>query len=569
MQNIIIFSKRMMQGDRVMNNILSNINIVGILVINKQGDILFSNSLAQKYTYYYDSIIESSLTHSQSFCLIPFPAEMTTFTNNDQIVVIINPIDELVRLKKEKESLQSLRNELNEVINSSFDGIVISDKDGIIIHQNPSYEKITGLSAKDCIGRSLKELENEGVINASASLKALNENREVTIVQKINTGATVLVSAAPIRNKNGEIQKVVNNVRDLTRLNALESEIKQLEKQNKQIHEELELLKEQNDPKLSIIAQSDVMKDVLDRALRVAQIDSGVLIQGASGVGKEKIVELIHRHSVRKGYPLIKINCGAIPESLLESELFGYESGSFTGANQKGKAGLFEAANHGTIFLDEIGEMPLPLQVKLLRVLQEHEITRVGGTKPIPVNIRIIAATHRNLSGMITSGQFREDLYYRLNIIPIKIPPLKERKDDIIPLIYHFLNRINQKYGINRKFSNAAINAFTRYDWPGNVRELQNLVERIALMSLNPEIDIKDLQKELDFNNDMEFNVKTSPSMSPISKLEPLKDQIESFEKEIIREAVTVFPSIRKAATALKVDQSTLVRKMQKYKIGK
>ncbi|GLY12639.1 sigma-54 interaction domain-containing protein [Pseudobacillus badius] len=550
-----------------MENILSKINIIGVLILNKQGEVLFSNSIAKKYNYYFENIIEATLKGAPFFSLIHYPAEVTTFSDSDQLVALINPIDELVRLKKEKESLQSLRNELNEVINSSFDGIVICDKDGIIIHQNPSYEQITGLSAKACIGRSLKELEEEDVIDASASLRALKENKEVTIIQKINTGATVLVSAAPIRNKNGEIEKVVNNVRDLTHLNALESEIQQLEQQNQQIHQELELLKEQNDPKLSLIAHSDIMKDVLDRALRVAQIDSGVLIQGASGVGKEKIVELIHRHSFRKDYPLIKINCGAIPESLLESELFGYESGSFTGADKKGKAGLFEAANHGTIFLDEIGEMPLQLQVKLLRVLQEREITRVGGIKPISVNIRIIAATHRDLTEMIANGQFREDLYYRLNIIPIKIPPLKDRKDDIIPLVYHFLNGLNHKYGINRKFSNDALNVFKNYDWPGNVRELQNLVERIALMSLNAEIDLEDLQKELQFNEGPKFNVKTQPSAS--LNLEPLKNRLESFEAEIIRDAISSFPSIRKAAVALKVDQSTLVRKMQKYDIEK
>ncbi|MGG0790901.1 sigma 54-interacting transcriptional regulator [Peribacillus simplex] len=554
-----------------MENIFSKMNIIGVIILNINGEILFTNSIAKKYTYYFEHLIEVSLEGAQSFNLVNYPAEITTFIHNNQIVILINPINDVVRLKKEIDSLQNVRIELNEVINSSFDGIVISDKDGIIIHQNPSYEQITGLSAKDCIGRSLKDLVDEGVIDASASLKALKENKEVTILQKINTGAIVLVSAAPIRNKNGEIEKIVNNVRDLTQLNTLEAEIQHLEKQNKQINEELEILKEQNDPKLSIIAHSDIMKDALDRALRVAQIDSGVLIQGASGVGKEKIVELIHRHSFRKDYPLIKINCGAIPESLLESELFGYESGSFTGANQKGKAGLFEAANHGTIFLDEIGEMPLQLQVKMLRVLQEHEITRVGGTKTIPVDIRIIAATHRDLSEMITNGEFREDLYYRLNIIPIKIPPLKERKEDIIPLIYHFLNHINHKYGINRKFSNDALNAFTNYEWPGNVRELQNLVERIALMSQNPEIDLNDLQKELRFHDNLQFSLETSPSDSPksSSNVEPLKDLLESFEAKIIRDTVKNFPSIRKAATALKVDQSTLVRKMQKYKITK
>lgn len=554
-----------------MEKILSRMNMIGVLIIHEQGEVIFSNAIAKNYHYYFETIIDAALKGAESFCLLHFPAEVTTFIENDQIVMFIHPIHELVRLKKEKESLQELRNELNEVINSSFDGIVICDQDGIIIHQNPAYEQITGLLVSDCIGRSLKELEDEDVIDVSASLKALKENKEVTIIQKINTGATVLVSAVPIRNKNGEIKKVVNNVRDLTQLNTLESEIRKLEQKNQQIHQELALLKEQNDPKFSLIAHSDIMKDVLDRALRVAHIDSGVLVQGDSGVGKEKIVELIHRHSFRKDYPLIKINCGAIPESLLESELFGYESGSFTGANHKGKAGLFEAANHGIIFLDEIGEMPLQLQVKLLRVLQEHEITRIGGTKPIPVDIRIIAATHRDLSVMIKKGQFREDLYYRLNVIPIKVPSLKERKEDIIPLIYHFLNGINHKYGINRKFLKDALHAFTNYDWPGNVRELQNLVERITLMSLSPKIGLDDLQKELRFFDNPQFSAKLlqPTSASNGAYVEPLKDRVEAFETEMIIDAINSFPSIRKAATALKVDQSTLVRKMQKYNIKK
>ncbi|MFC5591364.1 sigma-54 interaction domain-containing protein [Sporosarcina soli] len=553
-----------------MNTFLTKINSFGVLVIDLQGRLLYSNALAKKYNYYIDAITEAALSGASTFSLLHYPAEIESFQDNGQMIVLISPTNEMVRLKKETDALQSVRNELNEVINSSFDGIVISDKDGIIIHQNPSYEQITGLSAKDCIGRSLKELEEEHIIDTSASLRALEEKKEVTIIQKISTGATVLVSAAPIRNKNGEIEKIVNNVRDLTQLNTLESEIKLLEQQNQQIHQELEFLKEQNDPRLSIIAHSDAMKDVLDRAIRVSQIDSGVLIHGASGVGKEKIVELIHQRSLRKEYPLIKINCGALPESLLESELFGYESGSFTGANQKGKAGLFEAAHRGTIFLDEIGEMPLQLQVKLLRVLQEHEITRIGGTKPTPVDIRVVAATHRNLPEMIQQGTFREDLYYRLNIIPISIPALKDRKEDVIPLIYHFLNGINHKYGLNRSFTNDALIAFTNYDWPGNVRELQNFVERITLMSSNSEVGMTDLQKELQFTNGLQLDTApTANSTLNGAETMPLREQLEAFEAELIKEALNYYPSIRQAAIALKVDQSTLVRKIQKYEIEK
>lgn len=544
-------------------------NIVGVMTVNASGEIEFVNEVAENFSYYFNDIID--LTYrlkSRYFSILSYPAEVEAFpTNNDQLIILIRPINDLVRLSKEKESLEDLRNELNEVINSSYDGIVITDEKGVIIHQNPSYSKITGLPTSKCIGRHLRDLEIEGVIDHSATLKAIEEDKEVTITQKINTGATVLVSAVPIRDKNGRIKKVVNNVRDLTYLNNLESEKKKLEEKNELIKQELESLKLQNDPTLSIIASSEEMNTVLDRALKVARVDSGILIEGPSGSGKEKVVELIHHHSHRSNEPLIKVNCGAIPDNLLESELFGYEPGAFTGANQQGKRGLFEAANNGTILLDEIGEMPLDLQVKLLRVIQEQEITRLGGTKPIPINVRIIAATNRDLKEMVQKGTFREDLFYRLNIIPIKIPPLKERKDDIIPLVYHFLKEINEKYGIKRQFSEDALNMFYLYDWPGNVRELKNFVERTALMSSNTEVTADDIMNELQINNDP--SVSQHPNQNEASISTSLKEKIEAYEKKIIEETLPLFPSIRKAAQSLKIDQSTLVRKMQKYNIEK
>ncbi|GAA0335121.1 sigma 54-interacting transcriptional regulator [Oceanobacillus oncorhynchi subsp. oncorhynchi] len=542
---------------------ISKFKNIGALILNKEGQIIYKNHLADRYNYYFENILISLQQKDTHFCLLDFPAEISSFIFQDSTVILIKPMDDFVRLYQEKESLQEVRQELNEVINSSFDGIVIADYQGVIIHQNPAYEKITGLSTKELIGKSLKDLEDENVINKSASLKAIDENQEITIIQKVNTGSTILVSAAPIRDKNGNIKKIVNNVRDLSELNQLETEINKLEAKNQQINEELEILKQHNDVQFSIIAHSDSMKDVLDRALRVAYIDSSVIVQGPSGVGKEKIVELIHQTSIRKEKPLIKVNCGAIPESLLESELFGYAPGSFTGANQKGKTGLFEAAHEGTIFLDEIGEMNKDLQVKLLRVIQEREITRIGDTKPIPIDIRIIAATHRDLAKMVEANDFREDLYYRLNVIPIHIPALKDRKDDIIPFILHFLKNIEHKYGITKKFSNEALEIFKNHSWPGNVRELQNLVERVALMSVEPEITENDIQKELQIMPEIaQTNLKSA-------SVEPLKTKLENIEAEIIKETVEKFPSIRKAATALKVDQSTLVRKMKKYNIDK
>jgi len=546
----------------------NQLKLLGVIEWDQNRDVLVCNETAKTYEKFFDDIKKQISNGYKYFCMLNSNLEINVLNNVEdfsKLTIFLLPLAESVNLNQEIDKLDNLKKELDEVINSSFDGIVISDAKGKIMYQNPAYERITELSTEFCIGKNLQSLVDKGIIDVSASLKAIKGNRAITISQKIKTGKSVLVSAVPIRNKQGEIIKIVNNVRDLTQLNNLETEIQQLEIKNQRIHEELQQLKGISDPKYSIIAHSTQMKDVIDRALRVAQIDSGVLIQGPSGVGKEKIVDLIHRNSIRKDGPLIKINCGAIPESLLESELFGYESGSFTGATKKGKAGLFEAANNGTIFLDEIGEMPLQLQVKLLRILQEREVVRIGGTTPIQVDVRVIAATNRNLSDMIEEMKFREDLYYRLNIIPIKIPPLEQRVEDIIPLIYHFTNNLNIKYGLNRSFSSEVLETFANYKWPGNVRELQNIVERVVLMSQHSEITMDDLQRELNLNSDSSIQVSNSNTL--ITHHLPLKDQVESFEESIIREAIKIYPSIRKAATALKIDQSTLVRKLQKYKI--
>lgn len=545
----------------------NQLKILGVIEWDQNRDVLVCNETAKTYEKFFDDIKKQISNGYKYFCMLNSNLEINVLNNVEdfsKLTIFLLPLTESVSLNQEIDKLDNLKKELDEVINSSFDGIVISDAKGKIMYQNPAYERITELSTEFCIGKNLQSLVDKGIIDVSASLKAIKGNRAITISQKIKTGKSVLVSAVPIRNKQGEIIKIVNNVRDLTQLNNLETEIQQLEIKNQRIHEELQQLKGISDPKYSIIAHSTHMKDVIDRALRVAQIDSGVLIQGPSGVGKEKIVDLIHRNSIRKDGPLIKINCGAIPESLLESELFGYESGSFTGATKKGKAGLFEAANNGTIFLDEIGEMPLQLQVKLLRILQEREVVRIGGTTPIQVDVRVIAATNRNLSDMIEETKFREDLYYRLNIIPIKIPPLEQRVEDIIPLIYHFTNNLNIKYGLNRSFSSEVLETFANYKWPGNVRELQNIVERVVLMSQHSEITMDDLQRELNLNSD---SIQVSNSNTLITHHLPLKNQVESFEESIIREAIKIYPSIRKAAIALKIDQSTLVRKLQKYKI--
>lgn len=473
---------------------------------------------------------------------------------------------DVLALREELNKVKQICDELNEVIDNSFDGIVICDVKGKIIYQNQAFENLTGLKVEELVGRFLQDLIEEGILDQSVSLKVLETNKPETIIQKFNTGKVALVSGVPIRDEYGEIKKVVSNIRDLAKLNQLEEKIIELEQKKQRVNQELEELQGRKNLKDSIIAHDENMKQVVDRALRVAQIDSAVLIQGESGVGKEGLVNLIHQYSNRNEKSLIKINCGAIPAQLLESELFGYESGSFTGANQKGKKGILEMASGGTVFFDEISEMPLSLQVKLLRVLQEYEIVRIGGVEPIKIDVRIIAATNRNLEQEVVKGTFRKDLYYRINIIPIYVPKLQDRKDDIIPLVYHFLNEIKSKYGISRAFSDESLYLFKNYPWPGNVRELKNLVERVCLMINKPLIEVHDIKNEMQFVSGS--NLNNHKAEQPVrDQTEPLKESIKEYEINIIQNTISKFSSIRMAAKALQIDQSTLVRKIKKYNI--
>ncbi|HHY97256.1 MAG TPA: sigma 54-interacting transcriptional regulator [Firmicutes bacterium] len=307
-----------------------------------------------------------------------------------------------------------------------------------------------------------------------------------------------------------------------------------------------------------IVAYSQEMGKVLQVAERVVNVNATVLILGESGVGKEVVARFIHRMGNRRQGPFVKVNCGAIPETLLESELFGYETGAFTGAKRAGKPGLIELASSGTFFLDEICELPLNLQVKLLQVLQEKQVTRLGGTKPIQIDARIIAATNQDIHEMVRQGSFRADLFYRLNVVPIVIPPLRERKDDIIPLMYHFLDVCCRKYGVRKTVTDEVKEAFMAYDWPGNVRELENLVERLVIIAASDEIGIADLPSPF----------KSCPVNQPpvtVSDVVPLKDAVEEVERQIIQKAVSRYHSTYEIAEVLGINQSTVVRKIQKY----
>ncbi|MDE6922029.1 MAG: sigma 54-interacting transcriptional regulator, partial [Oscillospiraceae bacterium] len=370
---------------------------------------------------------------------------------------------------------------LRAIVDSSYDGIYITDGRADTLWVNPAYLSISGLREEDVVGRSMWDLEREGVVSQSGTLIALTQRRPVTLQQTFRTGKRALITSTPSFGDHGEIDMVVTNVRDMTDFYDLQAKYREAQER---YHTEIELSRRRVLAGAELIAADPTTLAVLRQAEKVAALDATVLLTGETGVGKEQFARFIFKNSPRREGRFITVNCGAIPPSLIESELFGYEKGAFTGA-ARDKMGLFELADKGTLFLDEIGDLPLGMQVKLLRVLQERCIKRVGATRDIPVDVRFIAATNRDLEEMVRVKTFREDLFYRLNVVPLTIPPLRERREDIIPLADAFLEELNKKYGFKKQFSTSAFQAMEEYGWPGNVRELKNVVERMVILSLD------------------------------------------------------------------------------------
>lgn len=447
--------------------------------------------------------------------------------------------------------------ELDAVIESSYDGIYITDGKANTLRINKSYENITGLRREDMINKNMYELVKEGYISKSSTLMVLKNKQSNTIEQEFSTGKKVLVSSNPIFDEEGNISLVVTNVRDITELYELEEQLAKNVKLTEKYHSEIEAMRIQYLNLTDMIAKDKIMINLLEVAKRVANVDTTVLILGETGVGKEEIAKFIHKNSMRHDKNFIKINCGAIPQNLIESELFGYVKGAFTGANKEGKMGLFEVADGGTVFLDEIGELPLDIQVKLLNVLQEGEVERVGSVNTIKIDVRVLAATNRNLEDMTKEKTFRADLYYRLNVVPLMVPPLRERRDDILPLVQHFLSELNSKYNFEKTFTIEAMNTLYNYSWPGNVRELKNIVERVIVMSPSDKIFESDLPME----NSQSSNEKNNS----YDDLCNLKEAVGKVEAKLISKAFENAGNVRDAAKILGIDASTFVRKRKKY----
>jgi PAS domain S-box-containing protein len=448
---------------------------------------------------------------------------------------------------------------IDEVIESSYDGIYITDGEANTLRVNKAYERITGLKREEIIGKNMVDLVKEGYISESATLLVLQNKKVNTIRQNFKTGKKALVTSTPIFDEEGKITMVVTNVRDITELSELKGELEEKERLAQKYYLEIQQIRSQLLSSEDIVAEDMKMLHIMQNAKKVAATDSTVIIFGETGVGKEEIAKLIYKNSLRKEKPFISINCGEMPETLIELEMFGYEKGSFTGARTEGKAGLFEVADGGTVFLDEIGELSMHVQTKLLRVLQEHEIKKIGGVKPIKVDVRVIAATNKNLEEMVRQGVFRKDLYYRLHVIPITIPPLRERQQDILPLLRHFLKEINKKYGLQKSFSGETLKLLCAYDWPGNVRELKNIVERTAVMSAGDTIVKEDLPKQLQ-------NTAGGVTFPYPEEIMPLKEAVNLVEAQLLQKAYRKFGNVRAAAKALQIDAATFVRKRKKYR---
>ena len=468
------------------------------------------------------------------------------------------------------DELQKCRNwnkELEIIFESSYDGVILSDEKGVMFRANKSVERVSGgVKFASIIGKTPKQLEKEGII-LSQTKKILGTD-PLTLTQKLCTGVELFITSIRAFDIDGNFMFHVATLRDMTELNRLKREMEETKDLSARYYQELIQLRDQMLQVEQVIVKSDLMRQVCERVFKVARTNTNILLTGPSGSGKEVVAKMIYKMSERKNNAFVQINCGAIPETLLESELFGYDKGAFTGANKQGKVGLMEMANNGTILLDEIGDLPLALQVKLLRVIQERVIYRVGSTSPIRLDVRIIAATNKNLEEMVLGGTFREDLYYRLNVIPIHVPQLKERREDILPLAFHFLEKYNLKHETYKTLSMEVCALLEEYEWPGNVRELENLVERMVVISDSKILTVQCLPQRIQAKYQQGAAINKNVIMNG-NDIIPLRQVREKVEREAIENALANCGSIRSAAKLLGVDHSTIVRKINYLEIKK
>ncbi|MDX5714198.1 sigma 54-interacting transcriptional regulator [Clostridioides difficile] len=434
---------------------------------------------------------------------------------------------------------------IEDIIEHIDEVVVVFNKDGVIEKMNTVSDEILPFKRTEVLGRNITDLVRQGLVEEPIILNMLKVKKKIYRNIVYPDGKLIAYTAVPRWDSKGKLTGGVLTGRDISRVIKLESQIKYSD-----ISEDTEY-----------ISQSKIMDNIKKVVKRAAASDSSIFINGESGVGKEIIARTIYKYSSRRDKPFIAINCGAIPNELLESEFFGYEEGSFTGAKKKGKKGLFEEANGGTIFLDEIGELPMQMQKKLLRVIQENTITRIGGSKPIKIDVRYISATNISHEDLRNNLKFRQDLYYRLSVIPVKIPPLRERKEDIVPLVNYFLKLYNEKYNREVEVSPKVIELLEEYSWPGNIRELKNIIERFVVLSAKNVIGEDEFNMLI--NLDMIDNETDDLSPIVVNGIMNLNDAYKIVDQIMISKAINKYGSITKAAEVIGIYPSTIHRKIK------
>lgn len=457
--------------------------------------------------------------------------------------------------------------DFKEVVDSLDDSILITDKNGKILYLNPAYEKNTGILQEEILYRNVKDiLEDGNLFTGGATLDVIETQKRVlrlSTVVKFNPPRVAYAIGVPIFDDKNNLKQIVVNSRPILSLKALQEDYSRFLDEAKSI-QDIDTVKiithsENKHDHLAtkMIGSSQTVENVWKIISLISDTDATVLITGESGVGKEVVADEIYLNSNRFDKPFIKVNCASIPSNLLESELFGYEKGAFSGANPNGKTGLFELANKGIILLDEIGDMPLDLQAKLLRVIQNREIMKVGGTRPIPLDIRIIASTNSDLKQKIVEGLFRSDLYYRLNVIPIHLDPLRDHIEDLESLCTHFIEMYSKKHRRTLELSRQNLDIMKMYNWPGNIRELENVIEYLVICcSGNVGVD-----------NDMLKSILGFSKQDVALKTFDLTKSVENFEKQQIEKVLSITNNLREAGELLNINASTISRKIKQYGI--
>lgn len=552
---------------------------LGFVITDKKFNIVYYNNyfktniykdsediLSKKLTIYFHDIKDDN---EQNFYSVKYIDNSVYYVVHEELNLYGNELNAFFfydftignELDKQIKRLSSQQYLYNEMLNKLKDGIYITDDEGITTYVNDAFLDLSGLTREQIIGKSVYDLRKYNVLPNSCCAKVIETKGPVSTINNYYKGQRCLVSGSPIFDESGNLKKTIAVIRDVSELDVLMKNITK-EKNLFIVNSEYDDFNiKTKDTIKEPINNNEKMKGIYNKAKKIARVDSTILILGETGVGKDFIATYIYNIGIRNKGKFVKINCGAVPEHLLESEFFGYEEGAFTGAQKGGKKGLFEEANGGVLYLDEIGDMPYTLQVKLLSAINDRMFYRIGGTVPVEFNARIIAATNVDLKQLVEEKKFRSDLYYRLNVITFVIPPLRQRKEDIIPLAQQFIEYYNNKYGKNCYFTTGCLENFLVYEWPGNIRELKNIIERLILMTDEVSIDKELFREQLMLSDSPDGNSKF------LSENKTLKDKLNEYERVIIETTLTSSKNMKEAAAKLGIDLSTLVRKKQKYRM--